>query len=60
MKIKPALQTRCDELRAWLEDNGRDCWSRQLHLSNGTTEQIYWHFGYFSALRDILDQLDCR
>jgi len=58
MKIKPALQTRCDELRIWLKDNGRGCCSSQMHLSNGTTEQIYWHFGYFSALRDILNQLD--
>ena len=58
MKIKPALQTRCDELRAWLEENGGDCWSRQSHLSHGTIEQIYWHFGYFSALRDVLDKLN--
>jgi hypothetical protein len=58
MKIKPALQTRCDQLHAWLEQNGRACWSKQVHLSNGTVEQIYWHFGYYSALRDILNQLN--
>ena len=60
MKITPAIQTRCDELRTWLEKNGRNCWARQAHLSNGTPEQIYWHFGYYSALRDILNQLDGR
>ena len=57
MVLEKALQGRAEELKSWLDANGRECWDEQKHLEEGTPEQIYWHFGYFSALRDVLKQL---
>lgn len=57
MPIQEALRKRREELRAWLEENGRECWREQSHLQEGSAEQIYWHFGYLAALQDVLAQL---
>lgn len=52
-----AIKTRIDQLRSWLRENGYDCQREQKHLDEGTPERIYWHYGYLSALVDILRQL---
>ncbi len=57
MRLQITLQRRANELRAWLETHGQDCWDRQKHLDDGTTEQVYWHFGYLAAVQDVLTQL---
>ena len=56
MPLEDALRKRREEPRAWLEDNGRECWQEQAHLRDGSAEQIYWHFGYLAALQDVLAQ----
>jgi hypothetical protein len=57
MAIERALRRRADELRKWLEQNGEHCWDEQKHLQDGSSEQVYWHFGYLAALQDVLAQL---
>ena len=57
MILEKALQRRAEELKSWLDAKGRECWDEQKHLQEGSPEQIYWHFGYFSALRDVLKHL---
>lgn len=57
MRLKTVLEQRAQELRGWLEKQGRECWDEQKHLRPGSPEQIYWHFGYLSALDDVLAQL---
>jgi hypothetical protein len=58
MRIENVLEQRAKELRGWLETNGGNCWTEQRHLRVGTPEQIYWHFGYLAALRDVLAKLE--
>jgi len=57
MRLQTVLEQRAKDLRGWLESHGSDCWSEQKHLKEGSIEQIYWHFGYLSALQDVLAQL---
>ena len=57
MRLERALRQRADELRKWLEQNGDHCWEEQRHLRDGSPEQVYWHFGYLAALRDVLTKL---
>lgn len=57
MLLPEALRKRREELQAWLQENGRECWGEQRHLHEGSAEQIYWHFGYLAALQDVLAQL---
>lgn len=58
MRLRDALKRRATELRVWLDKQGQNCWNEQRHLYEGSSEQVYWHFGYFSAIQDILKQLD--
>jgi len=53
-----AMQIRRNELEAWLNENGADCASEHRHLDAETPEQIYWHFGYLTALIDALTLLE--
>lgn len=57
MRLEQVLQQRAKDLRGWLETHGSDCWDEQRHLKEESIEQIYWHFGYLSALQDVLGQL---
>jgi hypothetical protein len=45
---------RIEELQEWLVANAPECRTEQKHLDEGTTERAYWHFGYLSALQDML------
>lgn len=51
-----ALIKRKRELAAWLRENGNGCEDEQRHLDEGTSERVYWHYGYLMALQDILHQ----
>ena len=57
IKLQKRLERRAEELRAWLEENGRECVQEQRHLCDGSDEQVHWHFGYLAALQDVLAQL---
>ncbi|MGD0075808.1 MAG: hypothetical protein ABSD31_15920 [Candidatus Binataceae bacterium] len=52
-----ALEARIEDLTMWLKQNGENCQSEQRHLDDTSVEQIYWHFGYLSALTDVLKQM---
>ncbi len=51
------LEARIEDLTVWLRENGQNCQSEQRHLDDSSVERIYWHFGYLSALTDVLNQL---
>ncbi|MGD9804074.1 MAG: hypothetical protein AB7O71_12280 [Hyphomicrobiaceae bacterium] len=51
------LEKRSRELSLWLERESPYVQFDQRHLDGGTPYQAYWHLGYLSALRDILDLL---
>jgi hypothetical protein len=48
------LSHRAQGIMRWLKENGGACFEEQLHLSEGTKERIYWHYGYMAALSDVL------
>ena len=60
MRLENVLEQRAKDLRRWLETNGRECWDEQKHLQEGSAEQVYWHFGYLSAVQDVLARLGKR
>ncbi|HEX4894062.1 MAG TPA: hypothetical protein VFV47_12285 [Hyphomicrobiaceae bacterium] len=45
---------RAAELQDWLEKEAPYVQFDQRHLDAHTPEQAYWHFGYQSALNDLL------
>ncbi len=49
-----AARTRVEWLTKWMKENAPECSKEQKHLDHGTVERAYWHYGYLSALRDIL------
>jgi len=52
--INDLLQKRHDDLFAWLSEYAPDCVAEQRHLDKGTSEQVYWHYGYLLAIKDVL------
>lgn len=48
------INDRVRQLSRWLEDESPYVQFDQRHLSDGTSEQAYWHFGYLVALRDVI------
>lgn len=56
MEIKDAekMLVRMAEIKEWLKVNGENCVVDQKHLDEGSQERIYWHFGYASALADMV------
>ena len=51
------MEARRDGLQEWLRENGGNCFEEQAHTDRGTSEQVYWHYGYLMALRDALTLL---
>lgn len=49
-----AIFDQAQALSEWLAERAPGCELSQKHLDAGTIEQIYWHYGYFCAIRDIL------
>ncbi len=52
--VSAMARTRAEGMRDWIKENASTCVSEQKHLDEGTTERAYWHYGYLSALSDIL------
>lgn len=53
-----AILDKVQELTRWLAENAPGCEISQRHLDPGTQEQIYWHYGYVCAIRDILSLIE--
>jgi hypothetical protein len=52
--VSMVARKRAEELRRWLASNAPECPVEQKHLDQGTAERAYWHYGYLSALQDVL------
>lgn len=48
-----ALEQRANDLQTWLKENAPGVFVEQKHLDEGSPEQVYWHYGYLVAVRDI-------
>lgn len=54
-KLASALRARMEGMRAWMADEVPYAAADQQHLNADTPECAYWHYGYMSALKDVLD-----
>ncbi len=48
------LAKRQGEVSEWLENESPYTMFDQKHLESGTSEQAYWHYGYVSAINDVM------
>ena len=46
------FRERRDDLKVWCKQDIRA--ADHKHLDEGTSERLYWHMGYASALADVL------
>jgi hypothetical protein len=51
------MRERRDGQLDWLRENHPEVFNEQKHLDGGSPERAYYHFGYASALRDVLAQM---
>lgn len=51
-----ALQSKADNLRSYLQNNHAQIFEEQKHL-DADEQQMYWHYGYYTALADIIQYL---
>jgi hypothetical protein len=52
------LRERAAHVSEWLQKENPLCFSEHRHLTVGSPERAYWHFGYLSALNDIYELLE--
>lgn len=55
--LEEVVERRMTELKDWLRQEGEAAVREQRHLDSGAPERLYWHYGYYMALRDILGLL---
>lgn len=48
---------RRDGIRAWLDEEAPYTAHDQKHLDVNTPERAYWHYGYQTALADVIEML---
>lgn len=48
------VKQRMDGLFGWLQENHPECFDEQKHLTEGSAERAYWHYGSAVAIRDVL------
>lgn len=53
--LKEMLENRMDSLSG---EEAEKAVREQRHLDEGTNERTYWHYGYASALKDVIEILD--
>ena len=51
------LIRRRDGIREWLDEEAPYTVHDQKHLDASTPERAYWHYGYQSALADVIELL---
>lgn len=49
-----AIEKRPEVLASWLKTENLERFLQQRHLEEGSQERLYWHYGYMTALKDIL------
>lgn len=54
MPLEARIRERAAELSRWLQEHAPECQREQRHLDEGTSERIYWHYGYMAALCDVV------
>lgn len=47
------IRKRLDALADWLRQQDADLLAEHKHLDTGSSEQLYWHKGYYAALNDV-------
>ena len=52
--VATLASTRAEGLRQWIKENAPNCPVEQKLLDEGSVERAYWHYGYLSALQDLL------
>jgi hypothetical protein len=52
--IVSTIQSRMEGIRQWMADEAPYIAADQRHLDANTPERAYWHYGYQTALRDVL------
>lgn len=52
--VDDKIKKRIRDLSEWMNRESPECFYEQRHLDSGTSEQVYWNFGYLCALRDVL------
>ena len=57
MDLAERLQHRIEGISAWLEKTAPEVYEEQLHQHEGSAERTYWHYGYRTALKDVLTLL---
>ena len=55
-----SMSAKAAQLTTWLSENAPDCETSQKHLEPATVEQVYWHYGYLCATRDVLARFKRR
>jgi hypothetical protein len=53
--IVRTLRARVYTIREWLADEAPYIAGDRRHFKEHTTERAYWHYGYQSALEDVLE-----
>jgi len=53
--LKEMLEERMDSISG---KEGEKVSTEQRHLDEGSDERTYWHYGYASALKDVIAILD--
>lgn len=54
--MKDDVQGRIDGIEEYLGRQKTDVKQEQAHLTEGSRESLYWHFGYMMALKDLRRQ----
>jgi hypothetical protein len=56
--LEQAMSQRLEDLRSWLKETAPECFIEQRHTIEGSSERVYWHYGYMIAMRDSLAFLE--
>lgn len=58
-ELRDLMMKRRNELSAYLEKNAPEVLAEQKHLTHDVTpERVYWKYGYYACIHDILLQLE--
>lgn len=57
-RLRSLFMRQAEEIDGWLRETGEaGCKESQHHLSEGSRERVYWHYGRMIALRDVANTL---
>lgn len=58
MNFETKLKMRRDGLQKSLHKDNPEIFKEQKHLDEGTPERVYWHYGYYVAIGDVLNLME--